>query len=226
VRLARDGYDLALVQRGGAAGVRDAVEGLGRRASVHRTDLSDPDAAQACVGEVIGEHGRLDALVLNAGTIERHDALDFPREAWERTLALNLTAPFLMAQAAGRRFVEQGSGGRIVFVASVLAFQGGVRVPAYAAAKGGVRQLVMALANEWAGRGINVNAVAPGYVETELTTALRQDAERSAQLGARIPAGRWGTPADIAGAVAFLCSPDAAYVHGQTLPVDGGWLAR
>jgi 2-deoxy-D-gluconate 3-dehydrogenase len=178
------------------------------------------------VEDVIATRGRLDALVLNAGTIERYDALEYPREAWERTLALNLTAPFLMAQAAGRRFMEQGGGGRIVFVASVLAFQGGIRVPAYTAAKGGVRQLVMALANEWASLGINVNAVAPGYVETELTTALLQDPERSAQLGARIPAGRWGAPGDIAGAVAFLCSDDAAYVHGQTLPVDGGWLAR
>jgi 2-deoxy-D-gluconate 3-dehydrogenase len=131
-----------------------------------------------------------------------------------------------MAQTAARHFLAQGSGGRIVFVASVLAFQGGILVPAYAATKGAVRQLVMALANEWAADGIGVNAVAPGYVETELTEALRADPERSAALGARIPAGRWAQPEDVAGAVSFLCSPDASYVHGQTLAVDGGWLAR
>ena len=226
VRLAHDGHDVALVQRGDAPRALAAAVALGRRATVHRTDLADPDAAAAVVDAVVDAHGRLDALVLNAGTIDRHDAIDFPLDVWRRTLDLNLTSPFLLAQAAARSYRAQGSGGRIVFIASVLAFQGGIRVPAYAATKGAVRQLVMALANEWAADGIGVNAVAPGYVDTELTVALREDAERRAALDARIPAGRWATPEDVAGAVAFLCSPDAAYVHGQTLAVDGGWLAR
>ena len=193
---------------------------------MHRTDLADPAAAGGAVEEAAHAHGRLDALVLNAGRIDRHPAVEFPFEVWEATLALNLTSPFVMAQAAARHFLAQGSGGRIVFVASVLAFQGGILVPAYAATKGAVRQLVMALANEWSSQGIGVNAVAPGYVETELTEALRADPERSAALGARIPAGRWAQPDDVAGAVSFLCSPDASYVHGQTLAVDGGWLGR
>jgi len=226
-RLLRDGHHLALVQRGDVdPGLRAAAETAGRRVTVHRADLTEPAAARAAVEEAADAHGRLDALVLNAGRIDRHPAADFPLDVWEATLALNLTSPFVMAQTAARRFMAQGSGGRIVFVASVLAFQGGILVPAYAATKGAVRQLVMALANEWAAEGIGVNAVAPGYVETELTSALRADPERSAALGARIPAGRWAQPEDVAGAVAYLCSPDAAYVHGQTLPVDGGWLGR
>jgi 2-deoxy-D-gluconate 3-dehydrogenase len=224
--LASLGADLALVQRGEAAETREAVEARGRRAVVVRADLGDADAAERAVEVAAGELGRLDAIVCNAGLIERSPALDLPLEAWQRTLDVNLTGVFVVARAAARRFVAQGTGGCIVAIASVLSFQGGINVAAYAASKGGVALLVRALANEWAALGIRVNAVAPGFVETDFTSPLRDDAQRYAELSARIPAGRWGTPEDVAGAVAFLLSPAAEYIHGHVLAVDGGWLAR
>ena len=184
-------------------------------------DFGDRSAVYALVERLPS----IDILVLNAGTIERKPAIEHGDEIWDRVLEVNLTAPFILARELGRRMVERGSG-KIVFVASLLSFQGGVTVPGYAASKGGIAQLTKALANEWAGKGVNVNAIAPGYIATDNTAALRADETRSRQILERIPAGRWGAPGDLAGAFVFLASAASDYVHGAVLPVDGGWLAR
>jgi len=186
-----------------------------------RCDFSDREAVYALV-EALPE---IHVLVLNAGTIERKPAAEHGDDIWDRVLEVNLTTPFILAREIGRRMVDRGSG-KIVFVASLLSFQGGVTVPGYAASKGGLAQLTKALANEWAGSGVNVNAVAPGYIATDNTDALRRDEARSRQILERIPAGRWGVPHDLAGAFLFLASSASDYVHGAVLPVDGGWLAR
>jgi 2-deoxy-D-gluconate 3-dehydrogenase len=164
--------------------------------------------------------------VCNAGTMFRAPALELPVDEFRRVLEVNLVAAFVVSRAAARRFVEQGSGGRIVHIASMMSFHAGINTAAYAASKGGLAQLTKAEANEWAPLGIRVNAVAPGWVETELTEALRDDPQRFAEISARIPVGRWAKPEDVAGAVAFLCLPEADYLNGLVLPVDGGWLAR
>ncbi len=226
LRLAAEGADVGLVQRGAAADVAAEIKAGGRRAHVVRADLGESGVAAAAVNEVADTLGRLDVAVANAGRIVRKPALELSLEEWEATIALNLTSAFALSQAAARRFVEQGGGGAIVHVASVLSFQGGLNVAAYAAGKGGLVRLTQALANEWAAQGIRVNAVAPGYVETDQTEPLRADEVRLRQISERIPAGRWGTPEDIAGAVSFLVSPAAEYVHGHVLAVDGGWLGR
>ena len=184
-------------------------------------DFADRRAVYALVERLPS----IDILVLNAGTIERQPAVAHGDDIWDRVLEVNLTAPFVLARELGRSMVDRGSG-KIVFVASLLSFQGGVTVPGYAASKGGIAQLTKALANEWAGKGVNVNAIAPGYIETDNTAALRGDETRARQILERIPAGRWGTPQDLAGAFVFLASPASDYVHGAVLPVDGGWLAR
>jgi len=170
--------------------------------------------------------GRLDILINNAGIIRRADSIDFTEADWDDVIDVNLKSVFFLAQAAARQFFAQGDGGKIVNVASMLSFQGGIRVPSYTASKSGVLGLTRLLANEWAARGINVNAIAPGYMATANTAPLRADAARSAEILARIPAGRWGEPADLAGTVVFLCSPASDYVHGSVIAVDGGWLAR
>jgi len=226
VRLARLGADVGLVQRGEADETAARISALGRRAEVVRADLEAAERGEAAVAAVAERLGRLDIAVCNAGTTHRQPALEVPLDDFRRVVEVNLTAVFAVARAAARVFVAQGSGGSIVTIASVLSFQGGVNVVPYAASKGGVALLTKALANEWAPLGIRVNAVAPGYVASDLTQALRDDPARFAELSARIPAGRWGDPDDIAGAVAFLASPDAAYIHGAILPADGGWLAR
>jgi len=187
----------------------------------HRCDFGDRDAVRALVEQL----PEIDILVLNAGTIERRAALEHADDLWDRVIQVNLTAPFVLARELGRRMVERGSG-KIIFVASLLSFQGGITVPSYAASKGGIAQLTKALANEWAPRGVNVNAVAPGYISTDNTQALRDDAERASQILARIPAGRWGEPDDLAGAFVYLASSASDYVHGTVLAVDGGWLGR
>lgn len=197
------------------------VASFGRTFEPHRCDFSDRSAVYALAEAV----GPVDALILNAGTIERRAAVDHADELWDRVLEVNLTAPFVLARELGRQMVERGRG-KIVFVASLLSFQGGITVPGYAAGKGGIAQLTKALANEWAQHGVNVNAVAPGYIATDNTEALRADATRSRQILERIPAARWGTPADLEGAFVFLLSPASDYVHGTVLPVDGGWLGR
>jgi 2-deoxy-D-gluconate 3-dehydrogenase len=197
---------------------------LGRRLTARTLDLADTAAIAATAQDVLTEH-RVDILVNNAGVQERHPAAEFPLDAWDRVVDVNLRAVFQLCQLFGGPMLDRGTGS-IVNVASLLSFQGGITVPAYAASKGGVAQLTKALCNEWAGRGVNVNAIAPGYMDTELNTALLADPVRREQLTVRIPAGRWGRPEDIGNVVVFLASPAAAYVHGQVLAVDGGWLAR
>jgi 2-deoxy-D-gluconate 3-dehydrogenase len=203
----------------------DEIDALGRRFHPYRCDLADRDAVHQLVARLISDHPQLDILVLNAGTIERRPAIEHGDELWDRVLDVNLTAQFVLARELGGRLVERGSG-KIIFVASLLSFQGGVTVPGYAASKGGVAQLTKALANEWAAAGVNVNAIAPGYIATDNTAALRNDVDRASQILMRIPAGRWGRPDDLGGAFVFLASPASDYVHGVVLPVDGGWLAR
>jgi 2-deoxy-D-gluconate 3-dehydrogenase len=205
--------------------VAAAVEAHGRSFRSYRCDFADRAAVYDLVAAVRREVQRVDILVNNAGTIARAPAAEHPDELWDRVLEVNLTAQFVLARELGRAMLERSSG-KIVFIASLLSFQGGITVPGYTASKSGITGLTKALANEWAGGGVNVNAVAPGYVSTDNTQALREDADRYEQILVRIPAGRWAEPEDIAGAVVFLCSPAADYVHGAVLPVDGGWLGR
>jgi 2-deoxy-D-gluconate 3-dehydrogenase len=201
------------------------VRALGRRALAVTGDMTDPATPHRLIQETIGRLGGLDVLVNNAGTIRRAPAAETADEDWLAVVDVNLHAVFRACRAAGRHMLAQGRG-KIVNVASLLAFQGGILVPAYAAAKGGVAQLTKALANEWAGRGVNVNAIAPGYIRTDNTAALQADPVRSRQIRERIPAGRWGEPSDVVGAAIFLCSPASDYVHGHVLVVDGGWMGR
>ncbi len=200
----------------------EQITALGGTAEAFTLDLSNAKAAAAKLTDT----GPLDILVNNAGIIRRADAVDFSEDDWDDVLDTNLKAAFLLSQAFARAAIAAGNGGRIVNIASLLSFQGGIRVPAYTASKHGIAGLTKALANEWAAQGITVNAVAPGYIATNNTTALREDPKRAAEILGRIPAGRWGQPSDIAGAVAFLCTPAAGYVTGAVLNVDGGWLAR
>jgi 2-deoxy-D-gluconate 3-dehydrogenase len=188
-------------------------------------DLGKPETPAQLIAETVRELGRLDILVNNAGTIRRSPALDYSEEDWTTVIEVNLSAVFRLSQLAGRQMVSQGSG-KIINVASLLAFQGGITVPAYAAAKGGVAQLTKALANEWAVKGINVNSIAPGYMRTDNTKALQADETRNRQILERIPAARWGEPGDLGGAVVFLASAASDYVNGHVLVVDGGWMGR
>lgn len=213
--------------RGIGKAMADVLEDAGAtviRASSKDCDFANRDSILDFVRRIKAE-SRIDILVNNAGTIMRKPAAEHPDEWWDAVLDVNLRAPFILAREFGRDMIARGYG-KIVFTASLLSFQGGINVPGYAASKGGVAQLTKALANEWAPFGVNVNAIAPGYIATDNTAALRADPERSRQILERIPAGRWGTPADIAGACAFLCSHASDYVNGIVLPVDGGWLAR
>ena len=204
----------------------EEIRALGRKAFYVSGDLANAGTASALVARTLSEFGSLDILVNNAGVIRRGPAAGYSAEFWNELIAVNLTAVFQLSQLAGCHMLERGKGGKIVNIASLLSFQGGILVPAYAAAKGGVAQLTKALANEWASRGINVNAIAPGYMATDNTAALRGDPVRSRQILERIPAARWGEPHDIAGAAVFLCSSASDYIHGHVLAVDGGWLAR
>jgi 2-deoxy-D-gluconate 3-dehydrogenase len=204
----------------------DEIRDVGRKTFYFSADLADPKTYPELIKTTISEFGSIDILVNNAGTIRRSPAAEYPAEFWDELIAVNLTAVFHLSQLAGRHMLEKGKSGKIVNIASLLSFQGGILVPAYAAAKGGVTQLTKALANEWASKGINVNAIAPGYMATDNTAALRGDPVRSRQILDRIPAARWGQPSDITGAAIFLCSSASDYIHGHVLAVDGGWLAR
>jgi 2-deoxy-D-gluconate 3-dehydrogenase len=189
-------------------------------------DLQKPGIAAEVVSEATAAAGPLDILVNNAGIIRRADALDFSEDDWDEVMNLNLKATFFLSQAFAKTALAAGRSGRIVNIASLLSFQGGIRVASYTASKSGLAGLTRLLACEWAARGINVNAIAPGYVESNNTQALRADADRNTAILARIPAGRWGKPSDIGGAAVFLASDAAAYIHGAIIPVDGGWMAR
>jgi 2-dehydro-3-deoxy-D-gluconate 5-dehydrogenase len=204
----------------------DAILATGRKTFYFSGDLADSNVPADLVERTIAEFGSIDILVNNAGVIRRAPAAEYPAEFWDELIAVNLTAVFRLSQLAGQHMLQRGTGGKILNIASLLAFQGGILVPAYAAAKGGVAQLTKALANEWASQGINVNAIAPGYMATDNTEMLRNDPVRSRQILDRIPAGRWGGADDITGAAIFLCSSASDYVHGHILAVDGGWLAR
>jgi 2-dehydro-3-deoxy-D-gluconate 5-dehydrogenase len=188
-------------------------------------DLGDRETPRRLIEETIAHFGHLDILVNNAGTIRRSQAILFPEKDWTDVIEVNLNSLFRLSQLAGRHMIERGRG-KIINIASLLSFQGGITVAAYAAAKGGVAQLTKALSNEWAGKGVNVNAIAPGYMRTDNTKALQQDETRNRQILERIPAGRWGEPEDLAGAAVFLASPASDYVNGEVLVVDGGWMGR
>ena len=205
--------------------IESAVTALGRKFTAYQCDFSDRASVKAFASQVIAGHGAPDILVNNAGTIKRTPAAEHSDEMWFEVIDVNLNAQFLLSRAIGAAMIARGSG-KIIFTASLLTFQGGVNVPGYAASKGGIGQLTKALANEWAGKGINVNAIAPGYISTDNTEALREDAVRSQQILARIPAGRWGDPADFKGPVVFLASQASNYIHGEILVVDGGWMGR
>jgi 2-deoxy-D-gluconate 3-dehydrogenase len=224
--LAAAGADIiavsATIEPSGSA-IGAAVEGHGRRFEAVACDFADPDAVRRLGEELSGRP--VDILVNNAGTIRRAPAAEHPQQWWDEVLTVNLSSQFALTQAVGRGMLERGYG-KVIFTASLLTFQGGINVPGYTAAKSGIGGLTKALANEWAARGVCVNAIAPGYIATDNTQALRDDAERSRSILERIPAGRWGNAEDIAGATVFLASPASDYVSGVVLPVDGGWLGR
>jgi 2-dehydro-3-deoxy-D-gluconate 5-dehydrogenase len=225
VALAQAGADVALVGRTPADETAAEVRALGRRAEVIRADLSTIEPVGRVVAETAERLGGLDILVNNAGIIRRADAVDFTEADWDAVVDTNLKSVFFLCQAAGRHMIAAGRG-RIINIASMLTFQGGIRVPSYTASKSGVGGLTKLLANEWAGKGVTVNAIAPGYIATSNTAALQADETRNRQILERIPAGRWGDPADLGGAAVFLASDAAGYVNGHILAVDGGWLAR
>jgi 2-dehydro-3-deoxy-D-gluconate 5-dehydrogenase len=199
---------------------------IGAQAAAFQADLSSTEGAQQLFAEVVAKFGPVDILINNAGMILRDVAENFSLEAWQEVLQVNLTSVFQLSQLAGRDMIRRNAPGKIVNIASLLSFQGGIRVPAYAASKGGVAQLTKALANEWSGRNIQVNAIAPGYIATTNTEPLQADEIRNRQILERIPAGRWGQPEEIAGAALFLASPASNYVTGHVLVVDGGWMGR
>jgi len=225
IALAGAGADVALVGRTPAEQTAECVRAAGRRAAIIGADLSTVEPVQGVVERTLNELGSVDILVNNAGIIRRADALDFSEEDWDAVIDTNLKSVFFLCQAAARHMVAKGKG-KIINIASMLSFQGGIRVPSYTASKSGVAGLTKLLANEWAAKGINVNAIAPGYIATNNTAALQADEARNRQIMERIPAGRWGQPSDLAGAVVFLASDASDYIQGHILAVDGGWLAR
>jgi 2-deoxy-D-gluconate 3-dehydrogenase len=204
----------------------DAIAAIGRAALPVTGDLSQPETPQNLFDQTLERFGRIDILINNAGTIRRSPAVDYSDDDWETVIAVNLSSVFRLSRGVGKHMIERGDGGKIVNIASLLSFQGGITVPAYAASKGGVAQLTKALANEWAKHNINVNAIAPGYMRTTNTAALQADETRNRQILERIPAGRWGEPDDLAGAAVFLSSAASDYLHGHILTVDGGWMGR
>lgn len=225
VALAEAGADIACVGRTPAEETAARIRELGRRAEIIDADLSTIEPVGRVVRETIARLGGLDILVNNAGIIRRADAVDFTEADWDAVVDTNLKSVFFLCQAAGRHMIERGAG-KIINIASMLTFQGGIRVPSYTASKSGIGGLTKLLANEWAGKGVNVNAIAPGYIATNNTAALQADEARNRAILERIPAGRWGAASDLGGAAVFLASPASDYVQGHILAVDGGWLAR
>ena len=205
--------------------VEKEIVATGRKFKAYQADLSDRKSVYDFLQKVLAENSSIDILVNNAGTIMRAPAAEHSDEYWDKVLSINLDSQFIIAREIGRHMLQRGSG-KIIFTCSLLSFQGGILVPGYAASKGAVASLVKALANEWAGKGVNVNGIAPGYVATDNTEALRNDAERNKSILSRIPAGRWGDPEDFKGAAVYLASDASKYVHGEILTVDGGWMGR
>jgi 2-deoxy-D-gluconate 3-dehydrogenase len=226
IALAAAGADIVAVGRRTPDETGAAVAALGRKLVYVAADLRAPRAAAAIVTDAVRAFDSIDILVNNAGIIRRNDAVAFDEADWDEVFDVNLKSAFFLSQTVGRRLIEQRRPGKIINIASMLSFQGGVRVASYTASKSGVAGLTKLLANEWAPHRINVNAIAPGYFVTDNTTALRADVKRNTEILSRIPAGRWGEPTDLAGAAVFLASAASDYVHGVILPVDGGWLAR
>jgi 2-dehydro-3-deoxy-D-gluconate 5-dehydrogenase len=225
IALAGAGADIVAVGRTDPAETKAAVLAVGRRFIAVQADLGSTQVISTIVGAALAEFSRIDILVNNAGIIRRSDAVDFTEAEWDAVMDVNLKSAFFLTQTMGRHMLEAGYG-KVINIASVLSFQGGIRVASYTASKSGIAGLTRLLANEWAGKGINVNAIAPGYFATNNTQTLRSDEKRSQDILARIPAGRWGKPSDLGGAAIFLASPASDYVHGAVVPVDGGWLAR
>jgi 2-deoxy-D-gluconate 3-dehydrogenase len=225
VALAKAGASIVAVGRSSMDETEAMVKAAGARFHPVNADLGSIEPVKAIVAETLRTFARLDILVNNAGIIRRADAIDFTEDDWDQVMNVNLKTAFFLSQAAARHMLENGRG-KIINIASLLSFQGGIRIPSYTASKSGLAGLTKLLACEWADKGVNVNAIAPGYFVTNNTTALRDDPDRSASILSRIPAGRWGTPAELGGAAVFLASAASDYVHGVVLPVDGGWLAR
>lgn len=228
IGLAEAGADVCVLDRDDASETCENIHKLGRKAFALRKDLSGltPELARSILDECSDALGPLDILINNAGIIRRAPALDFPEDSWRQVLDIHLNSSFFLSQAAANVFVQQEKKGKIINLASMLSFQGGLTVPSYTAAKSAILGLTRALANEWAAKGINVNAIAPGYFTTEVTAGIRSDPVRNQSILDRIPAGEWGDPSALKGSIVYLASSASDYVHGTVLPVDGGWLAR
>jgi 2-deoxy-D-gluconate 3-dehydrogenase len=226
VGLAAAGADIVAAGRSTPADTEKAVRALGRKFAFVPADFAQPSTVADVAAKAEAAFGPVNILVNNAGTIKRNDALDFTESDWDEVMDVNLKSVFFLSQAVARSMVSSGEGGKIINIASMLSFQGGIRVASYTSSKSGIAGLTKLLANEWAKHGINVNAIAPGYFATNNTDALRADQKRNTEILGRIPAGRWGQPSDLAGAAVFLASAASDYVHGTILAVDGGWLGR
>jgi 2-deoxy-D-gluconate 3-dehydrogenase len=226
IALAEAGADVVGINRSAPTEAEKAIKAVGRKFFDLRADVGQTDKLAGLVKQAVDLAGRIDILVNNAGIIRRNDSIDFTEKDWDDVMDVNLKSVFFLSQAAAKQFIAQGQGGKIINIASMLSFQGGIRVPSYTSSKSGVLGLTKIMANEWAKHGINVNAIAPGYMDTNNTEAIRADAQRNAEILGRIPAGRWGQPEDMAGPVVFLASQASNYLQGHTMAVDGGWLAR
>jgi len=226
--LAEAGADIVGIDYVDSSDTKNMVQSMGRRFLSITANLISikPEGLKELVNKAVEHFGHVDILINNAGIIRREDTLEFSEQNWDDVMNINLKTVFFFSQAVANQFVKQGGGGKIISIASMLSYQGGIRVPSYTASKSGVKGITMTMANEWAKYGINVNAIAPGYMATNNTAALRDDEKRAGQILERIPAGRWGTPKDVAGAAVFLASDNSNYIHGYTLAVDGGWLGR
>lgn len=226
IALAKAGANIVGVGVSDMSETKEEIQKIGRQFLEIKADLTNTKSVDKIVSEIVKKFGGIDILVNNSGTIRREDAINYKEKDWDDILNLNLKTLFFLSQKVAKQFMKQETGGKIINIASMLSFQGGIRVPAYTASKSGVMGLTKALANEWAKYNINVNAIAPGYMATDNTKQIREDEKRSQEILDRIPSGRWGTPEDLAGAVVFLASKASDYVNGHTLAVDGGWLAR
>ena len=226
IALAKAGANIVGVGVSDMSETKEEIQKIGRQFLEIKADLTNTKSVDKIVSETVKKFGGIDILVNNSGTIRREDAINYKEKDWDDILSLNLKTLFFLSQKVAKQFMKQETGGKIINIASMLSFQGGIKVPAYTASKSGVMGLTKALANEWAKYNINVNAIAPGYMATDNTKQIREDEKRSQEILDRIPAGRWGTPEDLAGTVVFLASKASDYVNGHTLAVDGGWLAR